>query len=158
MTSPVAAQDPTRTGGCQCGAVRYRLDGVPRTIAVCHCRMCQRATGTPMLAVLIMHRADVTWSRGAPTWFASSDVAERGFCPTCGTHLAFRFQADHPREDDLDITLPSIDDPSGYQPRFETGIESRPEWVTQLGQFPHRQTPGASERPIVRSRQRFDGR
>lgn len=157
MTSSVPAPDPARTGGCQCGAVRYRLEAAPRTVAVCHCRMCQRATGTPMLAVLIMDQAEVSWTRGAPTWFVSSDVAERGFCPTCGTSLAFRFRGDHPRADDLDITLPSIDDPSGYQPEFETGIESRPGWVTRLGSLPHRRTPGLSERPIPMSRQKFDG-
>lgn len=152
------SDDPSAApaGGCQCGAVRYRLEAEPRSVAVCHCRMCQRATGTPIYAVMVMDRDAVAWTRGAPTWFASSDVAERGFCPACGTHLAFRFVADHPRAGDLDITLASLDDPAAYEPRLETGIESRAEWVTRLGTLPHRVTPGQPERPIPASRQRFD--
>ena len=35
------------TGGCQCGAVRYRLDAPPNDANICHCRMCQKATGSP---------------------------------------------------------------------------------------------------------------
>lgn len=143
-------------GGCQCGAVRYRLAAAPVSVAVCHCRMCQRATGTPMFAVLVMAHEAVDWIRGAPAWFRSSDVAERGFCQTCGTHLAFRFVEGHPREDDLDITLPSLDDPTAFEPRLETGIESRADWVTRLGTLPHRVTPGLPDRPMATSRQRSE--
>jgi hypothetical protein len=72
------------TGGCQCGAVRYRVDRLG-TSAVCHCRMCQKAYGSYFGPLVVAH--DVTWTRGAPKYFRSSNVMQRGFCAECGTPL-----------------------------------------------------------------------
>jgi hypothetical protein len=73
------------TGGCQCGAVRYRIGRLGRS-SVCHCRMCQKATGTPFAVFVTSH--DIEWTRGEPSRFRSSDLGERLFCSACGTPLA----------------------------------------------------------------------
>ena len=78
------------TGGCQCGAVRYRLDAEPVGSNVCHCRMCQKAGGGPFMAFAGVKLAELVWTRGAPKVFASSDIAKRGFCADCGTPLTYR--------------------------------------------------------------------
>jgi hypothetical protein len=49
----------TLTGGCLCGAIRYEAKGTPALSAICHCRMCQRASGAPFMAVLFMPSDDV---------------------------------------------------------------------------------------------------
>ena len=76
------------TGGCQCGAVRYRLDAAPTGTHICHCRMCQKASGGPFMASVLTSSFVVT--RGALSIFKSSDIAERGFCAACGTPLQSR--------------------------------------------------------------------
>lgn len=65
------------TGGCQCGRVRYRVLIDDRDAYLCHCRMCQRATGGVSIAFKYARKADVTWER-APERFASSPIAVRG--------------------------------------------------------------------------------
>ena len=76
-------------GGCQCGAVRYRLMGEPTGVNICHCRMCQKASGGPFMAFGGVRMSEFAVSRGVVSTFASSDIAERGFCGQCGTPLTY---------------------------------------------------------------------
>ena len=77
------------TGHCLCGAVTVRVAGPhdPRPGA-CHCRMCQRWSGGLFLC-FSAEAAGVT-VKGPVTSYASSDFAERAFCPVCGSHLWMR--------------------------------------------------------------------
>jgi hypothetical protein len=111
------------TGGCQCGAVRYRLDAAPSGTHICHCRMCQKASGGPFMASVLTSSFVVT--RGALSIFKSSDIAERGFCAGCGTPLTYRFL---PGEI-LTVTLGSLDDPDAVAPQTQYGAESRVSWL-----------------------------
>jgi hypothetical protein len=77
------------TGGCQCGAVRYRIDAAP-VGNICHCRMCQKASGGPFMAFGGVPTESFVVTRGALAIFQSSDIAERGICSACGTPLAYR--------------------------------------------------------------------
>ena len=80
---------PELTGHCLCGAVTVRVAGPhdPRPGA-CHCRMCQRWSGGLFLC-FSADAAGVTVD-GPVTRYASSDFAERAFCPVCGSHLWMR--------------------------------------------------------------------
>jgi hypothetical protein len=80
----------TRTGGCQCGRVRYTAELESDDAYLCHCRMCQRATGGVAAAFTQVLRAAVTWE-GEPEWYQSSPIAHRPFCPGCGTPFGFAF-------------------------------------------------------------------
>jgi hypothetical protein len=111
------------TGGCQCGAVRYRLDAVPGGTHICHCRMCQKASGGPFMASVLTSSFVVT--RGVLSIFKSSDIAERGFCATCGTPLTYRSL---PGEL-LTVTIGSLDDPEAAAPQMQYGAESRVSWL-----------------------------
>jgi hypothetical protein len=108
------------TGGCQCGRVRYRVEVADDEAYLCHCRMCQRATGGVSIAFKNVARADVAWNH-APEWYASSPVAKRPFCRECGTPLGFAFDA----SERMDLTVGSFDDPSRFYPTENFGIESR---------------------------------
>ena len=55
---------------------------------ICFCDMCKRATGAPVPSFISVPRERVTW-HGIPTVYASSDIASRGFCATCGTPLYY---------------------------------------------------------------------
>ena len=76
------------SGGCQCGAVRFRVGQLGRP-SICHCRMCQKAFGSFFGPLVTAH--DLTWTRGAPRYFASSNKVRRGFCGDCGTPLSYEY-------------------------------------------------------------------
>ncbi|MVA99654.1 GFA family protein [Nitratireductor sp. CAU 1489] len=111
----------TITGGCQCGAVRYRVDVVLSNPHLCHCRMCQKAAGNYFMPLAWAPREKVVMTRGRPAWFHSSDIVRRGFCQKCGTPLFF----DAVATSHMLVTLGSLDDPSRYRPVSEDSVESR---------------------------------
>jgi hypothetical protein len=115
-----------RQGGCQCGKVRYTAKVDPAEAYLCHCRMCQRATGGVSIAFVGVKRADVAWAN-EPDWYASSPIARRPFCSHCGTPLGFQFVED---SDSMDLTVGSFDDPSDFVPKHHFGAESMHEaWL-----------------------------
>ena len=117
------------TGGCQCGRIRYRVQVDTDDAYFCHCRMCQRATGGVAAAFKNIARADVAWER-EPDRYASSPIAQRGFCSACGTPLTFEY----PDSDKMDLTLGSFDDPGRFQPRYHFGAESiHAQWLDTSG-------------------------
>lgn len=114
------------TGGCQCGRVRYRADPSGAEAYLCHCRMCQRATGGFAASFVNFPVKAVTWE-SEPDWYASSPIARRPFCSACGTPLGFQFK-DDPKG--IDLTFGSLDDPSRFAPASHSGVESMHEaWL-----------------------------
>lgn len=126
------------TSGCQCGAVRYRLTARPTAENVCHCRMRQKAGGGAFMAFAGVPLANLVWTRGSPKAFASSAVAERGFCGDCGTPLTYRIVG----RDRVSVTLRSLDRPSDVTPRVQYGVDSRLAWVDAIASLPHRDIAG----------------
>jgi hypothetical protein len=120
-------------GGCLCGAVRYRVSAEPHDAGYCHCRMCQRSTGAPVVAWLTVASDAVAWTKGAPTVYRSSQKAERLFCPTCGTQLVFREPAE---PHFLDVTLASLDDPEAVRPDHHVWTTSRIAWFDTRDELP----------------------
>ena len=106
------------TGGCACGKVRYSAEIENDDAYLCHCRMCQRATGGVSIAFKNLPKAAVHWER-EPDYFHSSPIARRGYCAACGTPLTFEY----PESDKMDLTVGSFDDPSRFRPRHHFGVE-----------------------------------
>ena len=118
------------SGGCACGKVRYTVNIADDDAYLCHCRMCQRATGSISIAFKSVKQADVAWE-GGPDWYDSSPIARRPFCSGCGTSLGFAFKQD---SDSMDLTIASFDDPSRFQPRHHFGAESiHRAWLNTAG-------------------------
>lgn len=117
------------TGGCQCGRVRYVARVADDDAYLCHCRMCQRATGGVSTAFKNLKKADVRWER-EPDRHASSPIAVRGFCSACGTPLSFEF----PDSANMDLTVGSFDAPHRFRPVHHFGVESMHEqWLDTTG-------------------------
>src|ERR1700678_422647 len=76
-------------GGCLCAKVRFRVTAAPLDTGYCHCRMCQRNSGAPVVAWAIFPDASFSWIAGEPGIYASSASATRSFCATCGSYLVF---------------------------------------------------------------------
>lgn len=106
------------TGGCQCGRVRYRAQVESDEAYLCHCRMCQRATGGFSASFVNVPLARFAWE-SEPDRYASSPIAKRPFCSQCGTPLGFMFNDG----DAIDVTLGSFDDPGYFRPAFHSGAE-----------------------------------
>ena len=132
--------DAELTGGCQCGAVRFRITMQPLDVSYCHCRMCQRAVGNVFAAFVMVRKDRVEWTRGEPAFFASSTAAERGFCQTCGTPLVFRYTAGP----NIELTVGSFDHPEALEPKNHYGIESRVPWHVIGDSLPQQKTDTAS--------------
>jgi hypothetical protein len=113
------------SGGCQCGAVRYRLDAEPFDANVCHCRMCQKASGGPFMAFASVGRDAFHITRGEIASFRSSEIAERGFCRDCGTPLTYDgLGARH-----ISVTIGSLDDVNAVAPHTQLGVEAEANWL-----------------------------
>ncbi len=108
------------TGGCMCGRVRFAAVIENDDAYLCHCRMCQRASGNVSLAMKNVKQADVRWER-EPDYYQSSAIARRGFCSGCGTSLTFEYLKG---SDKMDLIVGSFDDPSRFLPKAHFGAES----------------------------------
>ncbi|MFC7705473.1 GFA family protein [Plastorhodobacter daqingensis] len=77
-------------GGCQCGNIRYQLRGIPLAFFICHCRECQKQSGSAFGQSLRVHCHDLQISGRTAEWSrdtASGAVTEARFCPSCGTRI-----------------------------------------------------------------------
>ena len=123
------------TGGCQCGAVRYRLAATPTGASICHCRMCQKALASPFGAYAPMAREALIYTRGAPKVFRSSEIAERGFCADCGTPLTYR----NVTSERVSVTICSLDDPNAVAPAYQLEALNAVLWVRDCLDTPNTQ-------------------
>ena len=101
------------TGGCLCGDVRYRAEADPVRVVMCHCSICRRVSGAPMLCFVHFPVGAFTWTSGGPTRYRSSANAERGFCPRCGSTLTMHEPV---IADRVQVTLGSLDHPETVRP------------------------------------------
>ena len=134
----------TMTGGCACGRVRYSAEIENDEAYLCHCRMCQRATGGVSVAFKNVKKAVVRWER-EPDYYESSPIARRGYCAACGTSLTFEY-ADGESEN-LDLTIASFDDPSPFRPVHHFGVESMHRAWLDTGGLPEYRTD--QHKPLV---------
>lgn len=115
------------SGGCQCGRVRYEVGIETDEAYLCHCRMCQRATGGVSIAFKNVKQAELRWLTTEPDWYRSSPIARRPFCAACGTPLGFAFLDG---SENMDLTVGSFDAPARFRPVHHFGAESLHEaWI-----------------------------
>ena len=116
------------SGGCQCGAVRFRAARATRA-SICHCRMCQKASGGffgPFVEV-----DGLTWTRGSRKLFQSSNLVRRGFCEACGTPLTFEAEGGTPS-----LSIGAFDDPSNLAPTLQMGEDDKLPYADGLAGLP----------------------
>jgi hypothetical protein len=116
------------SGGCQCGAVRFRAEGLGR-VSLCHCRMCQKASGGffgPFADV-----EGLTWTRGQPTYFQSSNLVRRGFCAACGTPLSFEAEGGAPS-----LSIGAFDKAAQIAPTLQMGEADKLPYADGLAGLP----------------------
>jgi len=115
-----------REGHCLCGAVRFRTNGGPESTCWCHCTMCQRASGAPAVAWATFPVERVNWSGAIRAIYASSDIAERGFCGQCGGALSFQYLR---KRDLIDLATAAFDETAGLAPTAHVFANTRLPWM-----------------------------
>ena len=128
------------SGGCQCGAVRFRAETLGRA-SICHCRMCQKATGG-FFGAYVTGRG-VSWTRGTPSYFLSSNKVQRGFCGACGTPLTFE-QLEGLPPGQVELSIAAFDDPERAAPVIQVNLEGKLAFVDHLSELPAMTDPPAA--------------
>lgn len=120
-----------RTGKCLCGAVRFTVEVEPG-LSACHCDMCRRWVGGPMLSVMAR---DLRWDGEEHVRiYASTDWAERGFCERCGTGLLWRITTEGPHRGLTSVPLGTLDDQAGFHVTREWFIDKKPDAYDLAGE------------------------
>jgi len=117
------------TGRCLCGAVEYRSTGPTLFAAVCHCRDCQRASGSGGVPVLGVPKTSFSSSgpvKQSRVRGGSGLQAVRNFCSECGSQL---FGTPEAAPEMVTIYAGSLDDPALFQPKEALFTSQRPEWA-----------------------------
>lgn len=120
--------EQTMTGGCLCGAVRYRVEGEARKFYHCHCERCRKATGTGHASNILVAPGRLTFTAGEGA-LRSYKVPEAKrftnvFCTTCGGRLP-RFV---PETNFIVIPAGSLDGEPTIAPQARIFWASRAAW------------------------------
>jgi hypothetical protein len=120
------------TGGCQCGAVRFRIEGDLGEASICHCRMCQKAMGGLFGPFAGPAKPDdIVWTRGRRKRFQSSNKIHRGFCGDCGTPLTFEYN-----ETSIGIAIGAFDRAAEIRPTEQLASPARVPYFDDLADLP----------------------
>ncbi len=115
------------SGGCACGAIRYECNAESITMFNCHCRDCQRASGSAFSAVVYVPAKAVKITKGSPRYYQTSSQSgghnKRGFCADCGSRL-FGGVSDQGQG----ILASSLDDPSLFKPQMHIWTSDAQSW------------------------------
>lgn len=103
-------------GRCLCGEVRYELIGEPDWVTICHCRFCQRATGTDYMVEPVFDLDCFRLTHGTPKIYRQTSVGSGKavnveFCSTCGTKLRLTFER---FPDVCGVYAGTMDDPNSF--------------------------------------------
>lgn len=111
-----------RTGGCMCGAVRYEINLDNSRTGNCHCKDCQKNSGTGFMPFTNVDRGQFRWVTAPKGEACASDIAVRRFCKDCGSPLTWE---GHSEPDRIAISTGTLDDAEGIEIVYETFTRSR---------------------------------
>ena len=126
---------PQQTGGCLCGAVRYTTTATPLMTFVCHCRSCQKFTGSAFGTVVVFPKDTVTFSGTMKTFTSpggSGMLVRRHFCPECGSSIGEEADRAPGR---VILNIGTFDEPRSVVPTFEKFCEDALPWAHPTGRM-----------------------
>ena len=127
---------PRMTGGCLCGQVRYTADAEPIFTGICHCKNCQKQSGTAFSIVVAIPKSVVSITGTTKRFEDKPDSGlpmARVFCPNCGSPILSDAAA---MPDAAIIKAGTLDDTSWLKPAMEIYCDSKQPWVELSGNLP----------------------
>ncbi|MCR8724593.1 GFA family protein [Frigidibacter sp. ROC022] len=124
-----------RTGQCLCGAVRFSAAEIGN-FGVCHCRTCQRWTGSALFGVTVPAAAMRIDGAENVVTYVSSSWATRSHCGTCGSPLWYRYDPKKDGGGSYEVPIGLLDDTSGLPLQREIFIDTKPESYALAGEHP----------------------
>jgi hypothetical protein len=121
------------TGGCLCGAVRYTAEADPTRATICHCRDCQKFTGSAFAALVRVSKEKLTLDGTLKTFSSiggSGNPLLRHFCPECGSSIA---EEPGPRPDIFVLNVGTFDNPAMAKPSREIFRDDALPWLEVHG-------------------------
>jgi len=138
---------PITSGRCACGSVKFEITQQSLGSAYCHCRICQRSIGAPVIAWTAFPVDAVKFTHEQPKYYRLSLIAEQGFCKKCGSSLIWRRLKPGPANF-LGILTTSLDNPEDYAPSWHGGVESQLPWFKIHDDLPRTRS---DEAPMLKS-------
>jgi hypothetical protein len=119
---------PDTQGQCLCGDLRFEADFPSQWVAHCHCTLCQRAHGAPVVTWVGFRTEAVTIDdpQARLRWYTSTPGAERGFCSRCGSTLFFRSER-WPGE--LHLVRSNFTGPVDREPQVHVFVDTQAPWL-----------------------------
>lgn len=126
--------DVETTGGCRCGAVRYKAVGEPRYAMYCHCESCRKATGAAIAMYAMFDDEQIQFTEGERTMYESSPGVFRTFCGNCGTPLTW--EGVWGGRTSIELHISSLDQPDTFVPDRHVFHGERLRWFDVADRLP----------------------
>ncbi len=121
------------SGGCFCGAVRYKAEVSLHEAYYCHCRTCHKLSGTPAQVDVFVKPGTLRFTKEEPKFFQTSPFAKSGFCQHCGSRLVY---ISTEKDDWTSVMVGSLDHPEHVVPREHICVESQLPWYKLADNLP----------------------
>jgi len=145
--------NPPYLGGCECGAVRYRITSAPIVIYACHCTICQTQSGSAFGMAMRVPAESFELTQGQLKTFQrvadSGQIFTNSFCPDCGTRIHHR--ADR-SPGQISLKPGTLDDTSWLRPTHHVFLRSAQPWVVLSADSTHCETVPADRGWLVGKR------
>ena len=122
-------------GKCLCGAVTYSFEGEPISVGLCHCKDCQRASGTLFQHVIVLRKTQLNINGELSSYAVQggNDVIERKFCPKCGSGVLME---PHAAPKAVLLKGGTLDNPAHFKPARQVFAADKPDWLQTIEGLP----------------------
>jgi len=137
--------EPSVTGRCLCGDIRFVYRGTPIKVLHCHCESCRRHVSGPIATFVCIRRAALRFTAGAPKIYASSPGVRRTFCDRCGSPIAYESDR-NPQQ--VDLYIGTLDDPAAVTPTYHVHVAEQLPWFETADALPRYERGKVKSMPI----------
>jgi len=125
--------EPTVSGRCLCGDIRYEYRDEPSIVLHCHCESCRRHTSAPIATFVCVAKDRFRYANGTPAVYASSPGVRRTHCGRCGSPIAYESDR-NPTQ--IDLYVGALSDPAAVQPTFHVHVAEQLPWLETADLLP----------------------